>query len=143
VSADVIQHPVSFDLDNRTSLIGYSLELGEAVPGELSITLYWRAVAKMSDDYHVFVHVIDGAGRRIGQGDGPPLDGAYRTPYWQPGETLADRHRVVVDGGALPAGASMRVGLYRLSDGTRLPARAAGGNRLVDDAISLPLKIPR
>ena len=140
VSMEAIQQRVSYDLDRRASLIGYSMAAGEAVSSDVSITLYWQAVAEMSEDYHVFVHVLDATGQRIGQDDGPPLGGAYGTSHWQPGETVADLGRVALDGGALPAGASLRVGLYRLRDGARVPAYTAEGDRLPDDAIPLALK---
>ena len=143
VSTEAIQHRVSYDLDHQVSLIGYSAEMGEAASPERSITLYWQAVSDMAEDYHVFVHVIDAAGRRIGQGDGPPLGGAYGTSHWQSGEMVADLHWVELDGDELSAGASLRVGFYRLSDGARVQAYTATGERLPDDVIPLALESPR
>ena len=127
-----------YTLGEHVALIGYSLPDGPAwASGPLTVTLHWRVLARMSEDYQVFVHLLDESGERIGQGDGPPLGGDYPTSFWTPGETLADPHIIPLTS-APPPGAYLLVGLYRLSDGARLPAYATPGERLPNDAILLP-----
>jgi hypothetical protein len=97
----------------------------------LRLTLYWQTSARLDADYTVFVHSLDAAGRLSGQADGPPLGDHYPTTAWQPGEIVQDSRLV-------PAGHSYLVGLYRAPSGERLPALAADGTRLPDDAQPIP-----
>ena len=60
--------------------------LGHVVSAQgdaLLVTLYWQALRSPSADYQVFLHLVDGAGQRVGQADGPPLMGLYPTSRWQ------------------------------------------------------------
>jgi len=126
-----------YRLGGKVELIGYDVSSGAPSPGEpLEVTLYWHVLAEMDEDYTVFVHLLNEDGALYGQGDGPPLDGDYPTSYWSPGEVLADTHVVPLEDG-LPQGAYLLVGLYRLADGTRLPAYTTEGGRVPDDAIVL------
>jgi hypothetical protein len=127
-----------YSLGDKIELTGY--EVAGSAP--LEVTLYWRALAQMDEDYTVFVHLLDGTGTLRGQGDGPPLRGDYTTSYWSPGEVLADTHAILLEDG-LPEGAYLLVGLYRLADGVRLPAYTAAGERVPNDAIVLRLTTPQ
>ncbi len=98
------------------SLIGYDFTPPVEGQGQGAITLYWQSLAPVSEDYVVFVHLLDGRGEMIGQADAPPTNNAYPTRWWSPGEVIADTH-------PLPASAKMaalRLGLYDLSSGQRL-----------------------
>ncbi len=112
----------------------------ELVEGStLTVTLYWQALTEMAEDYTVFVHLLGPDGTIYGQGDGPPLGNDYPTSYWLPGDVLRDPHPVIIK--TVPQDdAHLSVGLYRLSDLTRLPAYDATGTRLPNDAIGLPLR---
>jgi hypothetical protein len=58
------------------------------------------------------VHLLDGAGEKIGQHDAPPGGVYYPTSLWQPGEILRDRHTINLPS-SLPAGPyALRIGLY-------------------------------
>ncbi|MCP4515957.1 MAG: hypothetical protein GY824_12110, partial [Delftia sp.] len=132
VSADEITHPLAYTLGDKIELLGYDVSGSEA----LEVTLYWRALAQLDQDYTVFMHLLDEDGALLGQGDGPPLDADYPSSYWLPGELLSDTHVVSLQDD-LPSGAYLLVGLYRLSDGTRLPAYDAMEKRALNDAIRL------
>lgn len=146
VSAEQMMVPLAYTLGGKIELIGYDVPSSAPPPGEpLTVTLYWRPLAEIDEDYVVFVHLLSGSdnedGILYGQGDGPPLDNDYPTSYWSPGEVLADTHAVPLQGD-LPAGAYLLVGLYRLADGTRLPVCTTTGERVPDDAIMLDLDTP-
>jgi len=140
-SVDEIAYPLAYTLGDQVELVGYDAPDGAPSSGEpLAITLYWRALAKMDEDYTVFVHLLDEDGALRAQGDGPPLGGDYPTSYWSPGEALADARTIPLEEG-LPTGARLRVGFYRLADGVRLPVYTAQGERVPDDAITLNVDV--
>ena len=96
----------------------------------------WTTTATLPEAYTMFVHILDAGGNLIGQADGQPLNGDYPTDWWSPGETIIDGRPL-----ALPPGADrVTIGLYRLSDETRLPVVDQAGQRVLNDEIVLPLK---
>jgi hypothetical protein len=104
------------------TLLGYDLERSadEGQPS-LQLTLYWRSEAPLPADYTTFVHLLNQAGDVVAQKDRPPLDGAYPTSLWDPGEIIADRIVISLPSD-LPAGDySLAVGLYDFNTGIRLP----------------------
>jgi hypothetical protein len=97
---------------------------------EARLTLYWQAAATLDSDYTVFVHSLDDQGALIGQADGPPVANHYSTTAWRPEEIVQDSRQVT-------PGERYLVGLYDPVTGERLPAYAADGTRLADDAVVL------
>ncbi len=99
------------------TLLGYDL-VTEA--STLHLTLYWRSEAVLPVDHTTFVHLRDAAGHTVAQKDQPPLNGAYPTSLWDPGEIIADEITLPLPG-ELPAGVySLVVGLYDFNTGQRL-----------------------
>jgi 4-amino-4-deoxy-L-arabinose transferase-like glycosyltransferase len=134
-----ITHPLRFDLGSQAALLGYDLSSDNVKPGEaITLTLYWQALARMTDDYKVFVHLV---GPRpdeqiVAQSDKVPLDGVWPTWAWEPGYPVRDEHRLGLPAD-LPAGAyELRAGLYRASDGSRVPVQGPDG-RVKDSAMIL------
>lgn len=85
------------------------------------MTLAWRSLAAVNDDYTVFVHVPDGAGQIAAQ-----ADVVYPTSFWMPGEYVTDTYSF-----QLPPGQySLATGLYNLETGERLPLSNGQGDRL-------------
>jgi len=60
------------------------------------------------------------------------MSGAFPSSFWQPGDVVLDIHHLP----ALVEGGRVAVGLYRLDDGTRLPA-TVGGEPVPDAAIPI------
>jgi hypothetical protein len=90
----------------------------------------------MDRDYTVFVHLLAEEGSLVTQDDGPPRSGDYPTSFWSPGERIADQH--VLNIADLPSGTyGLRVGMYLLETGQRLPVTNPRGERVGSDAISL------
>jgi hypothetical protein len=106
-------------------LSGYDLAPEVPHPGDvLALTLLWRPEAALTEDYTVFVQLLNPEGQVVAQGDGPPLAGHYPTSWWASGETIADAHLISLPP-SLPTGDyRLLVGLYQLEDGTRLPVQA-------------------
>ncbi|MFO7537118.1 MAG: hypothetical protein R6X32_03560, partial [Chloroflexota bacterium] len=108
---------------------------------ELSITLYWEALAEGRLDYTRFVHVLPlEGGAPLVQDDAMPQQGTYPTGQWQRGERLADPVQLSLAG--LPPGRyRLMVGFYRHeADGRfpRLAAYDAAGDPFPDAAVPLP-----
>jgi hypothetical protein len=100
---------------------------------EARVSLCWEALRSPSADYTVFVHLEDASGDQIGTGDGPPMRGAYPTSMWHPGDVILDDHPLAItaeergtEWKAEATGARITVGLYKLGDGSRLPAYVQG-----------------
>ena len=136
-STPVPEISVRYRLGDEIEFAGYDAPQVTAA-GELAYRLYWRARQASPEDYTVFAVALDGQGQPIGQQDGPPFDGTYPTSRWLPGETIVEDRFIPLHGGT-PV--TVLVGLYRLSDGVRLPVLDAAGARLPQDQISLPVNL--
>ena len=100
---------------------------------DLRVKLWWEALAPLDRDYTIFVHLVDGDGQAVGNGDRPPLDGGFPTRLWRPGDRVAHEHVVPLPAD-LPAGEyAVQVGWYDPITGERLPSMQ-DGERLPQDA---------
>ncbi|MFN8471354.1 MAG: glycosyltransferase family 39 protein [Anaerolineae bacterium] len=107
------------------------LDPANVAPGKTAtVTLVWEALAPTETDLNLFVHVIDGTGRTIGQSDGPPLNGSLATTEWKPGETIIQRVDVPIAKDAARGPARVEIGWYDWRTGERLPVDGADTNSL-------------
>lgn len=67
----------------------------------LHVTLIWTALQEMSRRNTVFIHLLGANGHRIGQHDGEPQGNQAPTNSWRVGETVVDKHDLVVDADSL------------------------------------------
>ncbi|MCL5266243.1 MAG: hypothetical protein M1343_13800 [Chloroflexi bacterium] len=79
----------------------------------LHVTLVWKALRRIDQRYTVFTHLRDGSNRLIGQHDGEPQGNEHSTTLWQAGETVVDKHDLVVDNRRLGSDALLVVGAYK------------------------------
>jgi hypothetical protein len=87
----------------------------------LPIELHWQTQAALNEEYHVFIHLVDGNGRLIAQADGQPALWTRPTTGWVAGATIVDRHGLWIPPQTTPGNYEVQVGLYRPADGQRLP----------------------
>jgi len=90
-------------------VLAYTTEASAYRPGDtLPVTLYWRGLCNLEQDYKVFVH-LTGADvtHQPAQHDGDPNAGFTPTTRWLPGEIVGDTHYLALPGDLAP-------GLYRL-----------------------------
>ena len=113
---------------------GQGLRLPSRVrAGELlDISLFWRASGLIQEDYTVFLHLLDASGHMVAQADSQPQGGAFPTSFWDPDEVVADRLQLTVPANIPPGSYELRIGLYQLSTGRRLPV--SGVSALGDQA---------
>jgi hypothetical protein len=134
----VKEHPplkVSTDyrFGDGIALVGYDLERGAE---GVHLILHWASLAPVDQDYTVFVHLVGPDSTLAAQADGPPTGGDYPTSLWEFGEIIFDERLVPTRG--LSAGTyHLRLGMYLLESGVRLPALDASGERLPDDVVEL------
>ena len=107
---------------DRVALRGYEV-LGARRGGELSLVLYWEALAPVGADYTVFVHLLDAAGNLVAQGDSPPTGGIYPTSAWPASQAVRDPHHFAVPAAVPPGQYRLVVGLYQPSTGARLSVK--------------------
>jgi hypothetical protein len=99
----------------RYPLIEATLAAGDY----LAFTLEWQALAALSRDYQVFAHVNAADGSMLAQSDSAP--GGSLTGEWQAGDVITDRRALHMPPDAAPGRYAVTAGLYRLSNGARLP----------------------
>ncbi|MBL8094379.1 MAG: hypothetical protein JNL73_09435 [Anaerolineales bacterium] len=116
-------------------LEGYTIHPREDGTG-LTVTLFWRSLASVSDDLIVFAHLRSSPTDAYAQADARPRAGGYPTPLWRPGELIADAHDFVFDPAQAPP-LTLYVGLY--SEAGRLPAVVANGVELPNGEFLAPV----
>ncbi len=117
-------------------LRGYSIE-GELKPGEpISTLLFWESLSAISEDWKVFMHLLNDSGEMVAQHDGTPFLGGCPTSTWKPGYQIIDPHPFTLDPALEPGEYQLVVGMYREPALDRLPA-VSSGHRWMNDAIIL------
>lgn len=127
------------NFDDRIALLDMEVDWGAFTPGgRLPVTLTWQGLAGMSEDYTVFVQVLDAADQIVGQVDAWPVQGTRPTSTWRPGEIVVDPYIVQLNPDIPPVSPGdiyrLHVGLYLLATGQRLPVVDGAGNA-VDDKV--------
>lgn len=94
--------------------------------GDLHLALQWKALSEMSQDYKVFVHLLDQAENIVLQNDFVHCMGGCPTSQWTPGQRMVDESTLTLS--ALPPGEyKLAVGLYNGDTGQRLETRDSFG----------------
>jgi 4-amino-4-deoxy-L-arabinose transferase-like glycosyltransferase len=133
IDESAIEHVVKASVGDDFVLLGYDLESNQVRPGETThLTLYWEATNKPTEDYTVFVHLLDANGKLISQQDNQPQNGMYPTSFWDAGEQVQDEYALMVDPGALAGDYTLAVGMYTLQTLQRLPVTDTAGLLLPD-----------
>ena len=127
---------------SEVSLVGLAL-LDETVePNQiLRLTLQWSTVRRPTDDYVVLVHLLDDEGRLIAQHDGQPVGGSRPTTSWQVGETVDDRHGLLIPPGIPPGEYRLVAGMYLSATGERLPVLDAQGEAREDSVFLAMIQV--
>jgi len=130
-----LRPPRSLDLTftDGITLAGYGLAPQPASPGEtLVLTLYWQATARPTQDYTVFVHLLQNS-TQLAVADGPPLSGDCPTSLWLPGDSIEDAHLIPLPADLRPGEYQITLGLYDPVTGLRAARKDGAG-----DAVNLP-----
>lgn len=86
--------PANIGLDNILRLAGYQLPNvpSATADNQLPITLYWQALAPISQDYTISIRARAAGGALLTQQDQWPVDGLLPTSQWRQGDYVVDTH---------------------------------------------------
>jgi hypothetical protein len=101
-------------------LVGADFPASMRRPGKIPLTLYFRVNARPPGGFKIFAH-FDAPGEPRLIGDHAPLNGAFPTAYWLPGEYIRDTYDVDVPLMTTPAGTyTVLIGFWPGGEGKRL-----------------------
>jgi hypothetical protein len=130
--------------DGLVRFLGHRLRPTKRIqPGdEVTVDLFWQAQRRPDVAYTVFVHLLGGYNAATGgpvwaQDDGPPLEGGHPTTRWRPGQTVADRHTLVLPEDMPPGAYAIEVGLYDGRTGERLSVPESDQDRILIGEIQI------
>lgn len=88
---------------------------------QITVQADWTTTQPVNRPYTIFVHLYDEAGNLIAQRDTMPLQGAWPTTCWRPGQTFRDSYTLTIPGTAdRTRPQTLKLGLYWLPTGERL-----------------------
>lgn len=131
------QYPAQVDLTGKALFLGYDLyrpaELDVRSGDTLQVTVYWRCLKKMGEDYSVYVRLKDEAGHLWGQTDDWPAKGFLPTSQWKEGMIVRDKYSIETLPGTPPGNYRLEIGMYSVLDegGTRVLGRWEAPQRTV------------
>ncbi len=138
------EHPLDATLGDSVRVWGYDLALDEDEP-TLDVTLYWQALAPMSQDYAMALQLVSpvpGDTTLRWNYNSWPGHGNYPTSAWQPGELVADHYRFRLPEADFATQAwDLHLALYHGESGERLPVRVKEsdvGEQLVLTRLRVP-----
>ncbi|MCS6881974.1 MAG: glycosyltransferase family 39 protein [Oscillochloridaceae bacterium] len=94
--------------------------------GVLGLRTFWDVEGSFADDYYIFVHLVDAAGRRPAQRDAQPWQGRYPTSMWRAGSLVVDHNDVYLPPTMAPGVYRVIVGMYDPASGARAPVTVNG-----------------
>ena len=146
--------PATLTFGEQMRFAGYDVSASSLKPGEqMRIRYYWQALAAMTTDYTIFVHITrqdEGAIslgfnrllQRIGLGqarmfqqDHAPFNGGYPTRQWLQGEWLREEHVVTIPSSLAPGAYDIWIGVYDPISGRRLTSESGSKAKIGELAI--------
>jgi hypothetical protein len=92
----------------------------------LTVETDWQAAQKLPGDYHLFVHMLDRAGKLVAQADTVPGDGTFATPGWSVPQDWIEAVNLPLPAGLALGSYSLYTGWYSYPDLTRLAVEGSG-----------------
>jgi hypothetical protein len=124
------------NFDDKIALLDIDLPQEPLQPGGLlPVQLRWQGLADMSEDYTVFLQVLNDQDQIVGQIDAWPLQGTFPTSEWQPGEIVQDPYQIQLSSDLPPGNYRLQAGLYLLATLRRLPLLDAQGQPIYDKVV--------
>ena len=130
----------ALDFNAELRLRGFEIESDYRPGGYAYVTLYWQAIAPPTDDYSVFVHLLDAEGNKVAARDerwlGRITYPIIPTSAWPVGATLAESYLIPLPA-EMPPVVDVYTGLYDYETMTRLPLTGPDGQPIGHDVARL------
>ena len=100
------QYPVGRGFGGKVRLLGYDVDESlTKFEGDnyLVITFYWQCLEPMTENYRLYLKLVNGVYHIWGTQESYPIWDGFMTAEWQPGTIIRDVHGIVVEPGT-PAG---------------------------------------
>ncbi len=112
--------PISATFGDAIELVGADFPASVRRPGKIPLDLYFRVKTKPLAGYKIFVHFDGPAAPRV-IGDHDPVNHAFGTGFWLPGEYVRDHYETDVPLMTTPAGTYVvYMGFWPGGEGKRL-----------------------
>lgn len=110
-------NPLHINFGGLIELVGYELsDLSPAAGDTVELTLYWRGLADIDNDYKVFVNILDPRTlTKYASSDGMPAQWTAPTSTWDVNTIIEDTHHLTVSADAQPGIYELELGLYKES----------------------------
>jgi 4-amino-4-deoxy-L-arabinose transferase-like glycosyltransferase len=99
------EHVSMVDFGRQVRLLGWEVKGELAELDELyylDITMYWQSLQPITENYRVYLKLVDSDGRVWRENDSNPIFGFFLTSQWEEGVILRDRHGLEVPPNAPP-----------------------------------------
>jgi 4-amino-4-deoxy-L-arabinose transferase-like glycosyltransferase len=116
--------------------LGYDVDKAQDNADKLLVTLYWRCLHRMEQDYRIRLKLVNGGYHVWGQEDSVPVGGRFPTSIWGEGTVLRDEHMLEILPGTPP-------GLYRIEVGLYDPQRQESLKPEGDGLLLGPVEVTR
>ena len=128
----IVQQRLAAGFAGQVHFLGHDMPQAQSTENgdTVRLSLLWQGLGPERGDYVRFVHVVDPAGRLLGQEDSAPLKGTYPTSLWAEGEYVLETVEVVVP--EVTSGTTLHLGLYD----------PVNRKRLINDRGQTHLEIP-
>ena len=123
----VSEHSINFG--NRVRLMGYGLS-SDAVTsdgGIVNVELDWQLISDLKEPYYVGLRLSDSTDYTWAQRSAEPVGGFNPFGDWASGEVIRDKHGLLVPADIAPGRYTVKVGVYRRSDGLGLDVLSSAG----------------
>ncbi len=126
--------------DDGLRLQGYDLFDG---PAGRSLRLFWETGRGVGGDWVTYIHLMDAQGELVAQFDGPALAGLEPTSVWKPDSLYIDSRKLEFPADLGPGRYLLRVGLYSIESGERLPFHPddTGHDHFEDGQLLVPINV--
>ncbi|MFQ6015959.1 MAG: glycosyltransferase family 39 protein [Anaerolineae bacterium] len=132
--------PANAYFGEMIQLAQYQLSDDNLRPGQgLALSLLWRCLKQIDQDYKVFVHLTDERERIWAQRDAQPLDGMRPTSSWAVGEEVQDGYGLLLPADIPPGVYQLVAGFYDEESGLRLPV--VDGHSLGDHLLLVRVRV--
>jgi hypothetical protein len=137
-----IANPVDLNFSNKVALVGYDLDRVALHPGEtLRLTLFWKALAPLSQPYTAFAHILGSDGALWAGKVGSPAASLPANSAWRKGQVLQGTWELALPPDTPPGDYYVDTGLYPAGTGQNLNVLDRWGHALDQRAILTRIRV--